>query len=122
MTTTADSPVVELDDETIATVRRLADLAIDRGKIEEEESELKARLRKHLVAGQVGVDKLGHTLYRLQANRRFDLDKAVGFLAPELAEQCRTVAYDPKQVKQFLPPAVTEMCMVEVGEPKVVLA
>jgi hypothetical protein len=120
MTTTVD-PIVALDDETIATVRRLADLAISRGTIEEEEGELKARLRKVLVAGQVGVDKLGHTLVRLQANRRFDLDQAVSYLDPTLAEQCRTVTYDPKQVKKYLAPAVTELCMVEVGEAKVIL-
>lgn len=123
MTGTTDSAApdhVDLDPDLAHVVAALRDLKLRRDRLDEEEGELKARLRKVLVAGQRGyVD--GQPAVTLQPNRRFNLDRAVGFLPAEVAERCRVHAYDPKQVKRFLAPAVLDLCMDAVGDPKVVL-
>lgn len=120
MTITHSSPLVELDAEAAGIITRLQQLAAISAHAKEEETELKARLRKILAVGQKGLVE-GVPVVALQPNRRFDVEAGIALLPAELRDLCRADGYDPKKIKQYLAPALVETCMVDAGEPKVVL-
>lgn len=119
--TLTDPDTIEVDEDTAGIAARLTTLANARATIEAEEKELKRRLRAVATAGQRAVFH-GQPLFTLQANRRFDINIALGLMTPSQITACQQITYDPKKVREQLPPVQAEKCMVEVGDPKVVLA
>lgn len=112
--------MTELTDDLRATAHRLLTVQQQRAELENEERDLKARLRAALSVGDKGTID-GQQVVSIVPNRRFSPD-----LAEQLPEPLRKLTLvtrpDSSTAKRNLPPAVYDTLMAEVGEPKVVLA
>lgn len=108
----------ELDVDTARLVSHLADLNAKIAELTAEAEGMKAELRS-LTAGDYTLD--GRPALRIIPTRRFDVDKALGYVPEPLRAECYTTAADPKKVKQYLAPALADACMVDAGKPKVVI-
>lgn len=115
----APTPVPLEDADTLAIVRRLADLNARIAELNGEAESLKAELRTRLKPGAYDVG--GDKPLKLQPTRSFDREAGYALVPKNLRKACLTITIDPAKVKSHLTPAQLEDCMVESGQPKVVL-
>lgn len=99
----------------IRTVEQLArdliDLQAQTAALTERANQIKAQIADQVAVGQTVHLDGGVAITVREPNRRFNPDKAVKLLAPEVLELCRPDGYDPKKLKSFLSPVLLEQVM-----------
>lgn len=118
MTSTAHVPATAtLEQQLLPLAGRLADVQAQIAELQNTERALKTAIRA-LVPGPDSY-QAGDIAVVVQANRKFDPDKAVALLPQETIEGCTRTTVDPALLKQHLTPAQLDDCMVPAGELKV---
>lgn len=109
--------MAELDDTGRELLGRLVALNSQITDLTAAADEVKNKLREHCGLGAFtdhGVKALSIT-----PNRRFNADRAIAVLPPELVALCTVPQVVSGVAKKNLPPALFEACTVEVGKPVV---
>jgi hypothetical protein len=102
-----------------ALARDYRALEDQRRLIEEQQDDIKERVRKILDIGDA-VDVDGRAV-RVEPNRRFDPARAATELPPNLLTMCTVTKVDPAAARRVLPPALYASLMSDAGKPRVVL-
>jgi hypothetical protein len=105
---------VQLTPEFVELAKQLKHVAGERRALEDLEKQIKTKLRKALVAGEIGTDAAGTPLVRAKATRRFNATQAnevlPSIVGADVLASLRTEILDPERCKQILAPALYELC------------
>lgn len=94
-------------------VLRLLDVQTSMRALEEEQEQIRERIRQH-GPGQVGDLKVS-----VSPQRRFSAQLAAEKLTPEQIGQIAETTLSSAKAKDVLPPIVYESLMYEIGKPRV---